>query len=260
MIDWQQTLAGGIGNILELKIRATEGTFRELVEISWHMNSVSVFKGASNNMGHFGHNLGEVKFATDKSTLTLDDLISRLKYTASKYSMITGRLSKIHRARIASHPPDRVDLAFPMRGVPEAFRKLVDNDKIRIGSSNKTAPGLRQSDNAEDCLIFTNPDWRQRYEMLPVFHYNSGETMLVIQGFLNGDKLTEFIKLSLVSYVLGMIARYLPSKWLSLLRNDNGDFAQPLLVGATEELEMNFAKEFLKQLHSVLRKIPNDVK
>ncbi len=82
--------------------------------------------------------------------------------------------------------------------------------------------------------------------------------MLVIQGFLNGDKLTEFIKLS--SYVLGMIARYSPSKWLSLLRNDNGDFAQPLLVGATEELEMNFAKEFLKQLHSVLRKIPNDVK
>ena len=32
------------------------------------------------------------------------------------------------------------------------------------------------------------------------------------------------------------------------------------LVGATEELEMNFAKEFSKQLHSVLRKIPNDVK
>ena len=96
--------------------------------------------------------------------------------------------------------------------------------------------------------------------MLPVFHYDSGETMLVIQGFLNGDKLTEFIKLYLVSYVLGMIARYLPSKWLSLLRNDKGDFAQPLLVGATEELEINFAKEFSKQLNSVLRKIPNDVK
>ncbi len=44
--------------------------------------------------------------------------------------------------------------------------------------------------------------------MLPVFHYNSGETMLVIQGFPNGDKLTKFIKLYLVSYVLGMIARY----------------------------------------------------
>ena len=32
--------------------------------------------------------------------------------------------------------------------------------------------------------------------------------MLVIQGFPNGDKLTKFIKLYLVSYVLGMIARY----------------------------------------------------
>ena len=257
VFNWEQTLAGGIGKILELQIRATRGTFRELVEISWHLNSVKVFQGASDQMGSNGHNLGEVKFAIDKSTLTLDDLISRLKYTGFQYSRITEKPAKVHHTRIASHPPDRIDLAFPLMGVPEEFKNLVDGDKIRIGSSNKTAPGFRQSDDAEDCLIFTNSDWEMRYEMLPAFHYESGEFMSVIQDFSNGDKLTEFIKLYLVSYVLGMIVRYFPSKWISLLRNDKGDLAYPLIVSAAREVEVNFAEEFSKQLNSIPRKISN---
>ena len=55
--------------------------------------------------------------------------------------------------------------------------------------------------------------------------------MVVMLDFPNGDKLTEFIKLFLISYVLGMLVRYHPSIWTALLRNDKGDFAQPLLVG-----------------------------
>ena len=41
----------------------------------------------------------------------------------------------------------------------------------------------------------------------------------VILDFPNGDKLTEFIKLYLVSYTLGMLARYHPSMWTALPKN-----------------------------------------
>ena len=37
--------------------------------------------------------------------------------------------------------------------------------------------------------------------------------MVVILDFPNRDKPTEFIKLCLVSYILGMLARYHPSIW-----------------------------------------------
>ena len=78
--------------------------------------------------------------------------------------------------------------------------------------------------------------------------------MVVMLDFPNGDKLTEFIKLYLVSYVLGMLVRYHPSMWMALLRNDKGDFAQPLLVDAVEAVENSFAQQLSHQLTGTVRK------
>ena len=76
-----------------------------------------------------------------------------------------------------------------------------------------------------------------------VSHYGGeGEFMVVILDFPNGDKLTEFIKLYLLSYTLGMFARYHPSVWTALLRNEKCDFAQPLLVDAVQAIERDFAQ------------------
>ncbi len=77
----------------------------------------------------------------------------------------------------------------------------------------------------------------------------------VILDFPNGDKLTEFIKLYLVSYTLGMLARYHPSMWTALLRNEKGDFAQPLLVDALQAIERDFAEYLSRQLTGTVRKL-----
>ena len=125
-------------------------------------------------------------------------------------------------ARIASHPPG-VHLAFPLVGVPEELKSLVDNQNVYLGSSNQVSPGFRQSDDAGDALIFVRRDGEAHLNSFPVSHYGGeGEFMVVMLDFPNGDKLTEFIKLYLVSYVLGMLVRYHPSIWTSLLRNEKG--------------------------------------
>ena len=91
--------------------------------------------------------------------------------------------------------------------------------------------------------------------MFPVSHYGGeGEYMVVILDFPNGDKLTEFTKLYLVSYILGMLARYHPSIWTALLRNEKGDFAQPLLLDAVEAIEKSFASQLSLQLGGIVRK------
>ena len=79
--------------------------------------------------------------------------------------------------------------------------------------------------------------------------------MVVILDFPNGDKLTEFIKLYLVSYTLGMLSRYHPSMWTALLRNEKGDFAQPLLVDAVQAIERDFAQHLSRQLSGTVRKL-----
>ena len=251
LVDWQHTLSGGIKNVLELQMRSTTGTFSELVEVCWNLKTMHKFQGPTNEMGSDGHDLGEIKFVTDRSLLTLDGLISRLLPTSGMYEEITGRPRKMFSGcRIASHPPG-THFAFPLVGIPLGLRILADGKNVVVGASNLVAPGLRQSDSAGDSLIFVHEDFT-KYEnakkLFPVSHYSSGEFMSVILDFPNGDKMTEFFKLYLVSYCLGMLSRYFPSVWMALLRNEKGDFAQPLLVRAVEAIETEFPEYVTHQL------------
>lgn len=256
-VDWQNTLSGGIKNVLALRIRATDGTFGELVDVCWHLKTLHLFHGPTNEIVSTGQPLGDVRFATDGSHLTLEDLISRLLQTGMAYPELTGRRAKMFRgARIASHPPG-VHLAFPLVGIPDELRTLQDGQNVYVGSSNQVAPGLRQSDDAGDTLIFVRHDGEDHLNVFPVSHYGGeGEYMVVMLDFPNGDKLTEFIKLYLVSYILGMLVRYHPSIWTALLRNERGDFAQPLLVDAVEAIENDFAQHLSYQLTGTVRKRP----
>ena len=255
-VDWQHTLSGGIRNVLELRIRATNGTFGELVDVCWHLNTLHVFVGPTNQMGSTGQPLGDVRFATDGSHLSLDDLLSRLLQTGMAYPDLTGRRAKMFGgARIASHAPG-LHLAFPIIGIPDELGKLIDGKNVCVGSSNQVSPGFRQSDDAGDTLIVVRRDGEDHLDILPVSHYGgAGEFMVVILDFPNGDKLTEFIKLYLVSYTLGMLARYHPSMWTALLRNEKGDFAQPLLVDAVQAIEQDFAEHLSHQLTGTVKKL-----
>ena len=53
-VDWQGTLSGGIKNLLELRIRATNGTFGELVDVCSHLNTLHLFSGPTNQIGSTG--------------------------------------------------------------------------------------------------------------------------------------------------------------------------------------------------------------
>ena len=61
-VGWQNTLSGGIKNVLELRVQANDGTFRELVEVCWHLKTLHMFSGPTNDMCSTGQPLGDVKF------------------------------------------------------------------------------------------------------------------------------------------------------------------------------------------------------
>ena len=255
-VDWQNTLSGGIKNVLELRVRASDGTFPELVEVCWQLKTLHMFSGPTNEMCSTGQPLGDVRFAKDGSELTLGDLISRLLQTGMAYPELTGRPAKMFRgARIASHPPG-IHVAFPVRGIPDELRTLEDGQSVYTGSSIQVSPGFRQPDDAGDTLIFVRRGGESDLDAFPVSHYGGeGDYMVVMLNFPNGDKLTEFIKLYLVSYILGMLARYHPSIWTALLRNEKGDCAQPLLVDAVQAIERDFAQHLSRQLTGTVRKL-----
>ena len=100
-------------------------------------------------------------------------------------------------------------------------------------------------------LRFTHLPDKSHVKHFPVFHYREGASVSdVLLNFPNGDKLSEFFKLYLTSYVLGMLVRYYPDKWMSLLRSGQGDFAKPLVMRAIEVVETSFPEELSNQVRS----------
>ena len=76
VVDWQNILRDGIQNVLELRIRATDGTFRELVRALPNKHLEHCFYDPTKTKVVVDHDLGKIGFSTDDSLLTLDDLLS----------------------------------------------------------------------------------------------------------------------------------------------------------------------------------------
>ncbi len=101
--DWQTTLKGGIKTVLELQIKATDGTFRELVAACPNMHQEHCFYSPTKTQVVVDHDLGDISFCTDHSPLSLDDLLSRLMQTTFDYQGITSRKAKWFPVVVTAH-------------------------------------------------------------------------------------------------------------------------------------------------------------
>ena len=247
-VSWQETLKHGIGGVLELQIRATNGTFRELVDACPNKHLEQCFYSSTRTKVVVDHELGTINFSTNGSTITLGDLLARLMQTALDYQGITGRESAWFPVVITRHSTE-THFALISPHVLNDLKELIDGDTVLCQPTSKSWPNLPIDTIPQYSLVFKHEDGNAHQTKFPVFHYTEGHpSMTGILDFPNKDKLSEFFKLYLTSYILGMLARYFPSRWMELLRNSPGDFAQPLLSRAVEAIEADFPFEISQQV------------
>ena len=223
--DWKRVLRDGVANVLDLEIKAMVGTFRELAEIAWHWNVGNVYQNIQKREIYPEvRNLGSVNFADGNSKLVLRDLIARSKYTGGDYADITGEPSKLHRVIV----------------------ELTDGNRMIAIKSQDLLPK-----NSRMNLSFSRDD-----QSIPLWVNNdlanNQISMTLVDSLPNGDRLSELIKLYLISYTIGMLSRYFPSKWMSLIRNDVGSISQPLLAKSVRAIETTFITEFAQQIAVIL--------
>ena len=219
--NWRQVLRSGVEDVLDLDIRATPGTFQELAGVAWHWNVVNVYSDVRKRETYPEiRNLGPVNFADGRSALALRDLISRSKYTGGDYAAVTGEASQLHKVVVQFADGNRM---LAIRSSDLVSRGTDVN--LSFARDDPSAPLWVNNDLGKDEI-----------------------SMTMVDSFPNGDRLSEFVKLYLISYVLGMLSRYFPSRWMSLIRNDVGSGAQPLLAKAVRAVERKFVVEFAQQV------------
>ncbi len=246
-VNWRETMSGGIKNILDLRIQAHRGTFLELVEAIPNVHHTQYFSHQSKSKAVLQHDLGDLKFCTTGGLLTLGDLLSRLKETMHSFQGVTGRDPKWFLTIVTTYAAETHFLLFTKP--PDEVLKLVDQRSVTIQPMPKGWPNLTLP-IPQQGLVFRHEAGAAHQSKFPLFHKTEGSQTLMhgIADFSNGDKLNEFFKLYLTSFILGTLARYYPSEWMALLSGSPGDFSRPLIFQAIEAIESEFPTELSKQV------------
>lgn len=72
--------------------------------------------------------------------------------------------------------------------------------------------------------------------------------LILIEPFANEFNPTKPVATYILSYILGMLVRYYPSAWLSLVRNEKGDAAMPTLLKSVSFIENNYPQMIVNYL------------
>ena len=246
-VGWREILYDTSGDILDLPIKSTTGTFRYIANTVWHGHIDTVFYGGRErrNTVPYTHRLGRVQFAKDGSCTSFADLVSRSRYTGGLYGTATNRHRSLLRGSVWMNPVDglagihiRIDIVDKKDG-----KWLYEDAKIE--GLPLLGPECNPYGAVYPCRGYgknIEPD------LLPVFHYEDTDQISVCESMPNGDKLSELIKLYLMAYIVGMVARYYPTQWLAVIRGTSKSSDSAMLLCAVTAIERNFVREFAGQL------------
>lgn len=81
-------------------------------------------------------------------------------------------------------------------------------------------------------------------------------SLFVVSFFANSFDISKPAATYVLSYILGMLARYYPSKWMSLIRNEKGDALMPSLLKSLSYIENKFPQTVVDLLETPKEIVP----
>lgn len=223
--DWQQTLSSGLAGIADLRISMTEGTFHDLLV-------------ATDNNFYFRANSSAVNWQCGagipalESEFTFKDVASRIADISDQYAAWIGAsnpFSEMQSFKIDANE-NQYEFTLPASVTDTSLNTIFPADKCPNRTINR--------DSTKVVVRYDQP-------FTPFFAQNSHGAFdigdVVLYGPLNPDNyFTPLAACFMSSYILGMLARYFPSIWISLGRSVKGDAVYPLVTQMMDWIQETF--------------------
>lgn len=228
---WGQELASETGDIAKLTIVLnSNGTLAQLVE-------------ATDRTSLLRNNSSRPNFPSicdplpANAEMTLMDLLSRIPEARSQLMRW-----RVERNAVAIWPQGkqadgtlhiRVDAPYTQEDVTVV---LGDNVAL-VSQQGGILTYAMRTDSAVYCTDYAGPPW------------DIG-TLVVLRPMRGGLELSKLAMALTASYALGMLVRYFPSHWISMLQNVKHDGALPTLLAVLEHIEHDVPRmvaEFLER-------------
>jgi YaaC-like Protein len=252
-VGWQNA-QGGIDQLPNLPLKITGGTFGALSKATNNVERCLIHAAPKSAPPH--RPLSRTGTTTIKipATISIKMVLERLPDLSTIFATTFGSSPKCYQAIIFFLSGDTQTDVF----IVETDLGLPDADAIRSAFALPAGVSLPISDEVWPYKV-KNISFRIKHSSesellakLPPVKSNKEGNTYVVELLPDGLDLSSLSLLYLVAYSMGMLARYYPSKWLSLLNSNKGDFAFPLLKAATTVVEERFPQLVLQELEGSL--------
>lgn len=238
---WSNILVGGdvsthLAEIGKLKVKSFKGLFSDLINetdnrITIHINSAGIDWGISYDMPE-----PELQFTLDEVLSRIPDLQSDLKELG-----LTEKYVCVNSLAYTEANGFSCDVYGKIDDILDTYKKN-GYQCISNGNSIKITCTSEQLNNYV-------PQFLHKY-VQKVF--GTIPSLYMVTPFEENVRFSEISIVFLMSYYLGMLVRYYPTHWISLIQGDNGDGYWPILNRAQNyvlqvfpELCMELIKERL---------------
>jgi YaaC-like protein len=243
---WQSALDRGLERVADLEVAVdATGTFPEFSRVTHNRTRVPAFRD--------DHTIEQLNISgtidlPPSIRLSLREILSRIPHLNELYEEVLNETPNIFAVGLKTfvqsrrvtieiygsqqHPPDEAEL----RRVIPAFAATSCKEHNEAGNRRRG-------------LLFIVPPREESHTVgeLPPLRYSRGVTWLVLPFAEHVDLSTTSVLYAL-SFCLGMLSRYFPQHWLSLLSGAKGDRLYPLLREASSHVADDFAAEIADQL------------
>lgn len=240
-VGWTHQLSGKISAGLEglggLRVRTCSGLFSDLAKetnnrISIHVRSSGVDWRLNYRLPNFG------------DEISLKDLMARVPDLNKDYKIVSDdiKYSAINEMTYDS------DTGFKAKVAANDFEKF-KNSYEDMGYKIERSGDLFIISGTSERFSENTPQFMHAYidklfETIP--------RLFIVAPFPGGNVYSQLCITYIFSYILGMLARYYPTHWISLIQGEKGDALWPTINRAQRFVEQSFPELAIELIADVL--------
>jgi hypothetical protein len=235
--DWNNNFRSG-DDFLNLIVRPSDGTFYQLLRATKNLERNSILRVGQKQSCEIDQQ-GTIDFSFEEKIL-IDDIISRVPALSESYERVLERKSMCFHGAIqdecltiykSSIQNEDEDWFRQSSGIKDPIDTSSFLEVWRINKKN--GPGR------EDSFGFMAVGARYN-TIIPPIQMDNGTLQF-----------SQLMLAYVLSYALGMVCRYYPSKWRGILARNTGSSIYPLLRNTIQHIE-----DFPSMIVSELEKVP----
>jgi len=262
-LQWKEDLSVGSGKTEKLKLKIGErGTFRDLSRVTQNAERAMLMGYAIPPEERHGMVLPHLAMILRTETdivpaalvITLEEILERLPEIVELFETTFGRHSKCYNATIEMNwlttfttcKVKRTALGLPAESeVRDALRITPETMFELVGA------GVSYGEAEHYQFRLNHGSSEEADKVLPQVINDDQMNMFLVSPLASGWKLSPLLLRYLFAYAMGMLVRYHPSYWLSLIGKHKGDRAFPVLQSAVSSLQHHFPELIYNELANV---------